>query len=58
MKTPAIGVIAVLLLAAVVNYFFFISNGEVRTVEFLSILAIGMLSGALITALFRKLWKK
>ena len=49
MKKRAISVTAILLLISVGNYFRIISNGSVRTVEFLSIFAIGALSGVLLT---------
>ena len=49
MKKRAISVIAVLLIISIGNYFRIISDGSVRTVEFLSIFAIGALSGILLT---------
>lgn len=49
MKKRAISVIAVLLIISIGNYFRIISDGSVRTVEFISIFAIGALSGILLT---------
>jgi len=49
MKKRAISVVAVLLIISIGNYFRIISDGSVRTVEFLSIFAIGALSGILLT---------
>lgn len=49
MKKRAISVVAVLLIISIGNYFRIISDGSVRTVEFLSIFAIGALSGILVT---------
>ena len=40
---------AVLLVISIGNYFRIVSDGTIRTVEFLSIFAIGVLSGILIT---------
>jgi len=40
---------AALLLISVSNYFGIIYNGSIRTVEFLSIIAIGVLVGVLLT---------
>jgi hypothetical protein len=51
MKKNAIPITAILLLISVGNYFTIISNGKVRAVEFISILAIGALLGALLTQL-------
>ena len=47
MKNKSIGVIAILLLFAIGNYFRMVKDGHIRTVEFLSILVIGVLVGAL-----------
>jgi hypothetical protein len=49
MKKRAISVTAILLIISIGNYFRIISDGSVRTVEFLSIFAIGVLSGVLLT---------
>lgn len=48
MKTRAIGITAVLLIISIGNYFRINSNGNVRAVEFISVWAIGALSGLLI----------
>ena len=40
---------AVLLVISIGNYFRIVSDGTIRTVEFLSIFAIGVLSGILLT---------
>ena len=53
MKTKAIGITAVLLIISIGNYFRIIENGSVRTVEFVSIWAIGALSGLLISHIVR-----
>ena len=44
---------AVLLLISCGTYFMIIYDGSIRTVEFLSILAIGILTGVLFTNLFK-----
>jgi len=49
MKKRAISVTAILLVISIGNYFRIISDGSVRTVEFLSIFAIGALVGVLLT---------
>jgi len=49
MKNKAIVLTAVLLIISLGNYFRIISDGSIRTVEFLSIFAIGVLSGVLLT---------
>jgi len=49
MKKRAISVTAILLVISIGNYFRIISDGSVRTVEFLSIFAIGALAGVLLT---------
>ena len=49
MRKRAISVVAVLLIISIGNYFRIISDGSVRTVEFISIFAIGALSGILLT---------
>jgi len=49
MKNKAIVFTAVLLIISLGNYFRIISDGSIRTVEFLSIFAIGVLSGVLLT---------
>lgn len=41
-------IIAILLIISIGNYLFIIYNGTVRTVEFVSIFAIGALAGLLL----------
>jgi len=48
MKNRAISITAILLIISLGNYYRIISDGSVRTVEFLSIFAIGALSGVLL----------
>jgi len=48
MKTRAIGITVVLLIISIGNYSRLVANGSVRTVEFVSIWAIGALSGLLL----------
>ena len=48
MKTRAIGITAVLLIISIGNYSRIVTDGSVRTVEFISVWAIGALSGLLI----------
>lgn len=49
MKKRTISVTAVLLVISIGNYSRIISDGSVRTVDFLSIFAIGALAGVLLT---------
>jgi hypothetical protein len=49
MKNRIIVFTAVFLMISIGNYFRVVSDGEIRTVEFISIFAIGALSGVLIT---------
>ena len=53
MKKRAISVTAVLLVISIGNYSRIISDGSVRTVDFLSIFAIGALAGVLLTQIIR-----
>lgn len=48
MKNKAIGITAMILIISIGNYYRIISDGSVRAVEFISIWAIGALSGVLI----------
>jgi len=48
MKTRAIGITAVLLIISIGNYSRIVADGSVRAVEFISVWAIGALSGLLI----------
>ena len=52
MKNKKIVITAILLIVFIGNYFRIISNGSIRTVEFLSIFAIGALTGILLTQVF------
>jgi len=54
MKNKIIIITSILLVISLGNYFSFISNGTIRTVEFLSIFAGGALFGILLTLIFRK----
>jgi hypothetical protein len=58
MKNKVIVISAVLLIISIVNYLSFISDGSIRTVEFLSILVIGALAGILLTQIIRILKNK
>jgi len=53
MKNGAIVITAILLIASLGNYFRIISDGSIRTVEFLSIFAIGALAGVLLTQIIK-----
>ena len=53
MKTRAIGITAVLLIISIGNYSRIVADGSVRTVEFISVWAIGALSGLLIFQIIR-----
>lgn len=48
MKKRAIVITAILFLISIGNYFRIIYDGSIRTVEFLSIFAIGLLFGILV----------
>ena len=54
MKNRKIVITAVLLTFFSGTYFSLISDGSIRTVEFLSIFAIGALTGVLLTQIFDK----
>jgi multisubunit Na+/H+ antiporter MnhG subunit len=49
MKSKILTISSIFLIIAIGNYFRFIANGNVRMVEFLSIFAIGVLTGVVIT---------
>ena len=49
--------LAVLLLLSVVNYSRISANSTIRTVEFISVLAIGILTGLLLRELFENVAK-
>ncbi len=54
MKNGKIVMTAVLLIISSGVYFGIISDGNIRTVQFLSIVAIGALTGVLLTQIFEK----
>jgi len=53
MKNKPIVFIVALLLISAGDYFIVISKGNIRTVEFLSIFVIGVLSGVLLTQIIK-----
>jgi xanthine/uracil permease len=55
MKNRIIVITAVLLMISLGSYFGIISDGSIRSVEFLSIFAIGALSGVLLTQIFKEI---
>lgn len=57
MKNRIIIITSVLLIISIGNYFRIISEGSIRTVEFLSIFAIGVLAGVLATQIIKKVKK-
>lgn len=57
MKNRTIIITSVLLIISIGNYFRIISEGSIRTVEFLSIFAIGVLAGVLATQIIKKVKK-
>ncbi len=58
MKNKALILTSVLFIGAIVNYLRIYSHGSLRAVEFMSILAIGLLGGVLITQIFNALKRK
>jgi membrane protein CcdC involved in cytochrome C biogenesis len=54
MKNKKIIIPLILLVLSLGTYFRVISDGSIRTVEFLSILTIGVLGGVLLTQIFSK----
>ncbi len=54
MKNRAIVITLALLTISVANFFQFFNHGNIRTVEFVSILAMGILLGILIVLLVKK----
>ena len=58
MKNRKIIISAVLLMIFSGTCFKIISDGSIRTVEFLSIFAIGALTGVLLTQIFEKVFDK
>lgn len=58
MKNRSILLTSILLIIALGNYTRIIDNENIRSVEFLSILAIGILVGILLTQIFSIFFKK
>ncbi len=58
MKNRAIVVTAILLIASIGNYFRMMSDSQIRTVEFLSIFAMGALTAILLTLIIKMNTKK
>jgi hypothetical protein len=58
MKNKKIVITAVLLMFFSLTCFRMISDGSIRTVEFLSIFSIGALTGILLTQIFEKVFDK
>ena len=58
MKNRAIVVTAILLIASIGNYFRMMSDSQIRTVEFLSIFAMGALTAILLTLIIKMKKKK
>jgi hypothetical protein len=54
MKDKSLLIIGILLIASIGNYFRFIDSGNIRSVEFVSILAMGILIGVLIGKVFSR----
>jgi uncharacterized YccA/Bax inhibitor family protein len=53
MKSKVMVMLAVLLVISIGNYFALISDGTIRTVEFISITAIGALAGLLLAQIIK-----
>ncbi len=58
MKNSLITITALAFVVALVSYAMVISNGTIRTVEFLSIFSTGALAGVLLTQIFALLKNK
>jgi hypothetical protein len=58
MKNKSLLITSLLLIVSIGNYFRIIEDGTVRTVEFLSIFAVGVLSGMLILQVVQLLKSK
>ncbi len=58
MKNRSIVFTAVFLMISIGNYFRIIADGSVRTVEFLSIFAIGILTGVLLMQVIKMIKDK
>jgi hypothetical protein len=54
MKNKKIAITAILLMIAIGNYYRIIFDGNIRTVEFISIFVIGTLTGVLLAQIFKK----
>jgi len=55
MKNRLLPITAILLIISIGTYFQIVSNGSIRTVEFLSIFAIGAFAGVLLTQIFKRM---
>lgn len=53
MKNSAIVITSILLVVSIGNYRMIVSDSPIRTVEFLSILAIGIFGGVLLTQIIK-----
>lgn len=58
MNSKTLKISSIFLIIALGNHFRFIANGSVRMVEFLSIFAIGVLAGVVITEIIKILRSK
>ena len=58
MKNKAMVITAVFLMISIGSYFRIVTNEHVRTVEFLTIFAIGALSGVLLTQIVQSVRNK
>jgi hypothetical protein len=58
MKNKSLLITSLFLIVSIGNYYRIIENGTVRTVEFLSIFAVGVLSGMLILQVVQLLKSK
>jgi hypothetical protein len=58
LKNKVIVFTAVFLMISIGNYFGIVSDANIRTVEFMSIFAIGALSGVLLTQIIKTLKNK
>ena len=58
MKNRAIVITVILLIVSIGNYFRIISDGSIRTVEFISIFAMGALAGVLIIQIINMMKNK
>lgn len=54
MKNNAKAITAILLIISIGTYFRVVSDGTIRTVEFISIFVIGMLSGVLMVQFLKR----